>query len=150
MKIDIKLDTNQQEPKIVVITNKITDEISKIINNISQINSETKNIIITAQKEDKIEIINPVDIIRIYSNNQKVYLETENGEYIVKMRLYEIEEKLDDLKFVRISNSEIINLDKVSYFDFKFVGTICVIMKNNKTTYVSRRCVKKIKEILGV
>ena len=146
MKLEIKLDINQKEPKVLIITHKVTDEVNQIINSLSL----SKSAVISGQKQDKVEIIKPVDIIRIYSSNQKVYVQTDNGEYTIKMRLYQIEEQLHNLKFVRISNSEIINLEKVDYFDFKFVGTISVKMINGQTTYVSRRCMKKLKEILGM
>jgi len=75
---------------------------------------------------------------------------TDNGEYNLKNRLYEMEEKLNKSYFIRISNSEIINLKKVKNFDLNFTGTICVKLSNGTVTYVSRRYVSKIKEILGV
>ena len=52
--------------------------------------------------------------------------------------------------FVRISNSEIINLKKVRHFDLQLAGTICVSLLDGSTSYVSRRYVAKIKEILGL
>ena len=55
-----------------------------------------------------------------------------------------------DHAFVRISNSEIINLKKVKSFDLSFAGTICVTLSNGQTTYVSRRYVSKIKQVLGM
>ena len=66
---------------------------------------------------------------------------TGKGEYTVRIRLYEIEERLNPGQFVRISNSEIINLKKVKNFDLSFTGTICVELVNGMTTYVSRRYV---------
>lgn len=75
---------------------------------------------------------------------------TGKGEYTVRIRLYEIEERLNPGQFVRISNSEIINLKKVKNFDLSFTGTICVELVNGMTTYVSRRYVSKVKKILGI
>ncbi|HOQ15958.1 MAG TPA: LytTR family DNA-binding domain-containing protein, partial [Defluviitaleaceae bacterium] len=67
-----------------------------------------------------------------------------------RLKLYEIEERLDKNYFVRISNSEIINLRKVKSFDLSFTGTICVKLSNDTVTYVSRRRVGKVKKILGI
>ena len=62
----------------------------------------------------------------------------------------EAEERLDNSKFVRISNSEIVNLKKVKSLDLSFVGTICMELSNGTVSYVSRRYVSKIKKVLGL
>ena len=80
----------------------------------------------------------------------KVFAVTGSGEYILRLRLYELEQRLDKNIFVRISNSEIINLKKVQSFDLSFTGTICVKLSNGTMSYVSRRYVSRIKKILGI
>ena len=75
---------------------------------------------------------------------------TQQGEYVLRLRLYELEKRLPANQFVRISNSEIINLKKVDHFDLSFTGTICVQLINDAITYVSRRYVSKLKKILGI
>lgn len=57
---------------------------------------------------------------------------------------------MDNSKFVRISNSEIVNLKKVKSLDLSFVGTICMELSNGTVSYVSRRYVSKIKKVLGL
>ncbi len=89
-------------------------------------------------------------MIRIYLNSGKVFAVTDKGEYILRLRLYEIENLLLTDQFIRISNSEIINLKKVNNFDLSFTGTICVKLSNVVTTYVSRRYIPKLKKILGI
>ena len=42
------------------------------------------------------------------------------------------------------------NLDYVEKLDLSFTGTIALKMKDGKVTYVSRRNIKKFKEILGI
>ena len=69
--------------------------------------------------------------------------------YQVRLRLYELEERLDN-RFVRISNSEIVNLKKVKSLDLSFVGTICMELSNREVSYISRRYVSKMKKILGL
>ena len=95
-------------------------------------------------------ILEPDEISRVYSEGRKIIAVTPDGEYVLKNRLFEIEEILEKSKFARISNSEIINLKKVKHFDLSFRGTICVKMNDGSVTYVSRRYVSKIKTILGV
>lgn len=49
---------------------------------------------------------------------------------------------------MRISNGEIINLDKVTAVDLSLTGTIRMPLGEAGYAYVSRRYVKKIKEVL--
>lgn len=121
MKIDIKIDENTQETTIIVQASKIDDEITEIINKLKEIENKNHKGTITGFKDDIVEIIDENKIIRIYSSMQKVIAETSQGNYLIKARLYELEERLDKNNFVRISNSEIINLKRVVNFDLSFV-----------------------------
>src|SRR5699024_5078218 len=92
-------------------------------------------------------IININDLFLIYSENGKVYAKTSDSTYLIKYRLYQLEEFLDR-NFIRISNSEIINIKKVKNLDFEVLGTIKINFINNTYTYSSRRFIKKIKDYL--
>ena len=144
--IEIKLDPEYKLPKVIVLTDKVTDEVNAIVSKLSEESPK----IIAGFRDDMLRIIEPDEIKRIYSSGGKVYAETDDGEYTLRQRLYEMEERLDNSRFVRISNSEIINLQRVRCFDMNLVGTICVSFTDSGTTYVSRRYVTKIKKILGV
>ena len=99
---------------------------------------------------NEVRLLEESEIVRIYAANQKVYVQTANCEYILRPRLYELEERLDKRLFVRISNSEIVNLKKIVRLDLSMSGTICVELNNKTITYVSRRYVTKIKQSLGI
>lgn len=103
---------------------------------------------IRVHKEHESKVVVPSQIIRIYSQNKKVYVRTKDDCYEVKERLYTLEEQLKDRDFVRISNSEIVNIEQIEKLDMSHVGTIKMYMKNQDETYVSRRYVSKIKEVL--
>ena len=128
MKIEIRIDKNCDEPKVIVVTDKVTDEINEIVTRLS----------------DK-----PSQILAGFKDG-KVYAETGNGTYSLRLRLYEVEQRLTSRSFARISNSELINLKKVRSFDLSLVGTICVSLSNGAVSYVSRRYVSKIKQLLGL
>ncbi len=146
MDIEIKIANDCTVPKIIIITDKITDEVNAIIARISE---ETPKVI-AGIRDDILRLLEHDEIIRVYSCDGKVIALTDEGEYQLKSRLYEMEERLDRTKFVRISGSEIINLKRVENFDLSFVGTICVKLNDGSVTYVSRRYVSKIKKILGI
>ena len=146
MLIEIKIDNSCKEPKIVLITDKVTDEMNEIIKRLSDSTSQ----ILCGFKEEEVKILEQDSLISVYSNAGKIYAVTNQDEYLLKLRLYEVEQRLNSKYFVRISNSEIINLKNARSFDLSFVGTICVTLSNDTTTYVSRRYVSKIKQVLGI
>lgn len=146
MKVEIQIDENCIVPKVTILTSEITEEILSLVNKLSQDVTQ----VLSGFYDDVCEIIEPNSIIRIYAASGKVFAVTDKKEYILKQRLYELEERLDKTCFVRISNSEIINIRKVKKFDLNFSGTICVYLCNGTVTYVSRRYVKKIKYLLGL
>ena len=128
------------------MTASMTEEINRVVAMLS----ENVPQIISGSKNDKVEVLEQTNLIRIYASGGKVFAATDKGEYVLRLRLYELEERLDARQFVRISNSEIVNLRKVSNFDLSFTGTICVKLQDGTVTYVSRRYVPKIKKILGL
>lgn len=146
MQVEIKIDSNCKETKILILTDKITDEVNEIVKKLSDESPQ----IIAGIKEGRLEILDQTNIFRVYASDKKVIAVTNTGEYIVRLRLYELEERLDKNNFVRISNSEIINIKKVKNFDLSFTGTICVLLLDGTVTYVSRRYVTKIKKLLGI
>lgn len=146
MQVEVKMDSAYTEPKIIILTASMTEEVNQIIKKLSEEHPR----MIPGLRDDKLELLEQEELIRIYAGSGKVYAVTDKGEYILRRRLYELEEQLAGSSFVRISNSEIINLKKVEYFDLSFTGTIYVKLSDQTSTYVSRRYVSKIKSALGI
>jgi DNA-binding LytR/AlgR family response regulator len=145
MKVEVQLDEKCDEITVVIVAKEMTDEVSGLLR---QLSNQYPNVI-TGFRDGSAVILDIKKIIRIYAAQQKVYVVAEDGEYTIRLRLYQLEERLSP-EFVRTSNAEIINLQKVRDFDLSFAGNICVRFLNGDTTYVSRRYVKKIKNILGI
>ncbi len=146
VQVEVKIDGAYAEPKIIILTASMTESVNSIVKRLSEDIPQ----IISGSKDDKIEVLRQEDLIRIYAGSGKIFAVTDRGEYTLRLRLYEIEERLNPHQFIRISNSEIINLKKVRNFDLSFTGTICVKLSNGSTSYVSRRYVSRIKKILGI
>ena len=146
MKVEVNIDKNCKETKIVIHTQDINDKVIKFIENWQ--NKEMEEL--HGFKDDEMYLLNQNNIETIYAEEGKVYAREKEKIYLLKKRLYELEEILNSDKFVRISNSEIVNMKKVQKMNFKFSGTIILFFTNNEKTYVSRRYLKKIKEYLGI
>lgn len=129
MQIEIKLDASCKETKVIIFTDKMTDEVNELLRRLSDEKPET----IIGFKENCLEILQPLEIIRIYSENQRIYAQTEKSTYTLRMRLYELEERLDGKTFVRISNSEIIKYQVLFcikiYSDRNYKGGILIFIQ---------------------
>ncbi|ENQ3107262.1 LytTR family transcriptional regulator [Bacillus cereus] len=146
MKFEVSIDPSYKEPKIIILTDKMTDEISDIMKRLSEARMDS----LAVFSERGVEIVECKDIVRIYAEKQKVFLQTVAGIYTVRSRLYELEAKLNSQFFVRISNSEIVNIKMITNMDISITGTIGVLLVGDIKTYASRRYVSKIKKLFGI
>ncbi len=146
MQVEIKIDTSCDKPKIIIVTDQMTEEIAEVVKMLSG----EKRSVLAGFRGSEALLLEEADIIRIYAANGRVFAETADGEYQLRLRLYELETRLNRDMFARISNSEMINLKKVKRFDLSYAGTICISLSNGTASYVSRRYVAKIKEMLGI
>ncbi len=146
MRIKLIIDKKYTEPEIHICNKEKSCETERLV----QMVSEAVNTTITGYTENGVELLSTEAIIRIYTENQKIYAATANGNYRLHQRLFELEEALDGRRFTRISNSEIVNLRKIKRLDTSVTGTILMYLQGDIKTFVSRRYVSKIKKVLGI
>jgi len=146
MQIEIILDENLEEPRLVLHARAMTPELNELIGRLSEGGARQ----IAGYIEDRVELIEPEDVVRVYAERQKVYLETDRARYALRARLYEVEARLDRRQFARISVGEIVNLRKVKSLDLSAAGTIQVRLTSGATTWVSRRHMADLKKTLGI
>lgn len=146
MKVEWVLQPDLEEPKVVIYAREKTLSLLDLEKQISGLNFSP----IPAMLGENTLLLPPHRILRFYTDGKGVCAQTEDQTCVVRLRLYELEERLDPHTFVRISNSEIINLKKITAMDLSLTGTIRMTLEGGTVTYVSRRYVKKIKEALGL
>lgn len=146
VKVQIIIKPGLSEPQIVVYTSEVTNEIQHMVERFS--NSQNK--ILTGTIDKKIFLIENEEIYCFFSENQKIYAKTDKGDLWVKQKLYELEEMFEGSPFVRISNSCIVNINKIKNLEISYSGTIEIVFKNGDKEFVSRRYVPKIKKYLGI
>lgn len=145
MKVEVVLDAACTEPELTLRTAAVTGEVEQLLRRLSE-----QPPLLCGERAGRLEVLDPDALVRVYAAAGKVYAVAEKGEYLLRMRLYEAEARLAGRRFVRISHSELVNLDWAESFDTSLSGTICVRLKNGEASYVSRRYVPAIKQILGI
>ena len=145
--IDVILDSNYVDPKITIHTKERTEEIDAIIEAIEAA-SENEYPRIPVSQDDRVLLLPQREIIRVHTQGRKLEIETDKGSYMVGRTLSSLEGVLNEDRFIRISQSEIINLYKVKHFEFGVVGTVGIEFENGVKTWAARSRVKAIKKAL--
>lgn len=146
MIVEFKPDPAQTEPKITVTAAELTEELKDLLLRLEH----GRPTAITATRGDRAVLLAPEHILRFFADGKTVSVQTAEGFFSVRHRLYELEELLDRHKFARISHSEIVNLSHVTALDLSLSGTIRMTLTGDVTCFVSRRCLKKIKQALDL
>lgn len=146
MDIEFKLDPTQATPKLTITAAALTDEVKELLLRLEHGRPSA----ITVQKDSQVILLPPERILRFFADGKTVSVQTQEGVYTVRQRLYELEELLDPHKFVRISHSEIVNLSHVTALDLSLSGTIRMTLTGDVMCFVSRRSLKKIKQALNL
>ena len=146
MEIELRFDPELKQPKVILCAPQDSPELQALLLQLKGISLDP----VRVWEEDCPHLLPQSDFLRFYTEGKGVCAQTAQKTYTVRLRLYELEEQLDPLRFVRISNSEIVNLKRVTAVDLSLTGTICMTLDGAVVAYVSRRYVKKIKETLDL
>ena len=92
----------------------------------------------------------PGEVFYFESVEQKVFAYCRTEVYQTKNRLYELQDELSGLNFIRVSKSVILNLDKIKSLIPAFGGRYEALLKNGEKVIISRQYVNDLKEKLGV
>ncbi len=145
--IEVILDDRFADPKIIIQTkekSKLVEDIIEAVENISG----TEFPSIPGLTGDKVEYLSQREIVRVYTSGRKLIIQTDDSAYFSTKTLSNIEGVLNPDRFIRISQSEIVNMRKVKQFEMKLVGTIGLEFENGEKTWVSRSSVKAVKTFL--
>ena len=147
MKVEVRIDPALKRPKVVIYAPAATAEVNELARRLA---GEGTAPTFTVFRGSEALILPLGDILRFFADGKGVSCQTAGGVYAVRQRLYELEEELEGTRFVRVSHSEMVNLNKVTALDLSLTGTIKLTLEGDVAVYVSRRYVKKIKQVLGL
>ena len=149
MEINVRTNISKEFNNIEITINspEKTEQVIEIENALLNLNSGNISEIIGMQGNN-LYILNVSDIIKFYSDEKKNFCKTAEGDFVIKERLYILEDNLPNDRFIRISNSVIVNIEKVKCFDTSMLGSIIIIFKDNTKEYVSKRRVSSVMKFL--
>lgn len=131
--------------QVIIECRKADDEVIKLKNHIELFDNK-----LTARLEDKTFLINPTDTLYFESVDDRTFLYTADKVYEIRHRLYELEELLSDRDFIRISKSQIVNINCIKSLVPELNRSLSATLSNGEILTVSRRYVKPLRILLGI
>lgn len=135
----------KEKLQVVIKCRQIDDEIIRLKYHIEMFDKK-----LHAKKDNEWCFVNPLDVLYFESVDNRTFLYTQNDVMEVKQRLYELEIILSDKDFIRVSKSQIININKIKSLKPEINRTILATMCNGEQLYVSRRYVPAIRSLLSI
>lgn len=139
--MEIKVNTNIsnkfQNVEIQINAPERNEEVKRIEENITNYKRIIRKIV--GKQNNSYFILDINKVIKFYSEEKNNYCRTKEGEFKIKEQLYYLEEVLPEKEFIRISNSVIINVEKVKCFNTDTLGKIIVELKDGSKEEVSKR-----------
>lgn len=130
---------------VVINCEQINDEVTRLKEYIELFDNKLQ-----VNKGNEICFVNLSDVLYFESVDNRTFLYTESDVMEVKQRLYELELMLSPKDFLRISKSQIVNINKISSLKPELNRTILVTMCNGERLYISRKYVRTIRNLLSV
>ncbi len=145
LKITIDVDDKNEEIEVNIKCNKLTNEVENLIATLRIINQQMLVI-----KDNENYLLDVNNISYIEALERKTFVYTEDEIYESKLKLYEMEERLCNCGFIRISKSCLVHIKYIKSIRNDIERKLRLTMKNDEQIIVSRQYAAEIKKRLGV
>ena len=108
MRIEIDIDDKYLNTEVTIKSPRLTQEIEKMISMMRMLDMQ-----IAVKKNDETYLLDAGEILYIEAVERNTFIYTEESTYESELKLYELEQQLEEKDFIRISKQSIINLKKV-------------------------------------
>lgn len=145
MKITIDVDANINETQIHISCNHLTSDIENIIATLRMMNQQ-----LMVMRDEENYLVDVSKIAYIEALERKTFVYTEDAVYESKLRLYEMEERLCESGFFRVSKSCLVHLKYIKSIKNDVERKLRLTMKNGEQIMVSRQYAEEMKKRLGI
>ena len=143
MKITLNQDARFAETEITVCCAEVDEDILRILSMLRVYDRK-----LTGTKDGDTFIIDARRILYIDSVDRHTFFYTADSVYESTLRLYELEERLGGMDFLRVSKSAIVNFLRIRSIRPDFGGRMRLTMENGEALDVSRQYAGAIREKL--
>lgn len=145
MKISIDVDSTRQDTEIKITCKSLTPEIEKILATLRMIDQQ-----LMVEKEEETYILDVAKIMYIEAVERKTFVYTKDDCFESKLKLYEMEERLEESGFFRASKSCLVQLKNIKSLKADMDRKLKLTLENGERLIVSRQYADDLKRRLGV
>lgn len=145
MKITINIEEAVNDTEIRISCKQLTPEIEKILATLRILNQQ-----MMVLKDDETHIIDVAKIIYIEAMERRTFVYTKDDYYESKLKLYEMEERLVECGFFRVSKSCLVHLKYIKSLKNDIDRKLRLTLESGEQIMVSRQYADEIKRRLGV
>lgn len=145
MRIAINVDPAVKDTEIQISCSQLTPEIEKIIATLRILNQQ-----LMVTKGDEVYILDVWKIIYVEAVDRKTFVYTREEVYESKLKLYEMEERLMECGFLRVSKSCLVQIRNIRALKNDVNRKLRLTMESGEQIMVSRQYADEIKTKLGV
>ncbi len=145
MKITINIDEAVNDTEIQISCKKLTPEIEKMLATLRILNQQ-----VMVLKGDETYILDVSKIIYIEAMERKTFVYTQDDFFESKLKLYEMEERLVECGFFRVSKSCLVHLRYIKSLKNDIDRKLRLTLESGEQIMVSRQYADEIKRRLGL
>ena len=145
MKISINVDEAVKDIEITISCNRLTPEIEKMLATLRILDRQ-----LMATKGEETYLLDVAKVIYLESVDRKTFVYTGENVYESSLKLYELEQQLDECGFFRASKSCLVQLKYIKSLKADINRKIRVTLENGEQIIVSRQYAEELKKKLGV
>lgn len=144
MKVTIDINENIEMDEVIIRCSYINEKVEKIERYLKSMDSS-----IYGASNGEMIPISPDEILYFESIDKRTFVYLENDVLECSMKLYEIEENLENMGFFRATKSTIINTKYIRKVTPMVNKNLLITLSNNEKLILSRRNVSKFKHKIG-
>ena len=144
MKVIIQDIESKEEESIIINVKEMTEKIMSAINLLKSPDD------LIAHLDNQIYRLPTVKVFYFESVDLKTFVYMEDTVYQSKLKLYELEELLNESDFLRVSKQVIVNLRKIKSIAPASGGRFQALLQNDEKVIISRQYVSILKKKFGL
>lgn len=143
MKITLNQDPAFPEAEVIINCPQADEDILRLV---AMLRVYQKKLV--GVRDGERHLLDVKDILYIDTADKKTFLYMESAVYESALKLYELEDALRELDFLRAGRSVIVNFRRIKSIRPELGGRMLVTMDNGEQVYVSRQYAGELKEKL--